>query len=71
MPQVQAEVDERKQLGQHGTRVHQMSHQRLPTQAGKHPLNVILKRIVACVGKLSKQVDISVLLSFDSSRHIK
>ena len=33
--QVQAEVDERKQLGKHGTGVHQVSHQRLPTQTGK------------------------------------
>uniref|UniRef100_A0A3B4AG47 Uncharacterized protein n=1 Tax=Periophthalmus magnuspinnatus TaxID=409849 RepID=A0A3B4AG47_9GOBI len=27
-------VDERELLGQHGTRVHQVPHQRLPTQAG-------------------------------------
>lgn len=35
MSQMQAEVDERKQLGQHGTGVHQVPHQRVPTQAGK------------------------------------
>lgn len=35
MSQMQAEVDERKQLGQHGTGVHQVPHQRVSTQAGK------------------------------------
>ena len=34
--QVQTKVDERKQLGQHGTGMHQVSHQRLPTQTGKY-----------------------------------
>lgn len=32
--QVQKEVDERQFLGQHGTRMYQMPHQRLSTQTG-------------------------------------
>jgi len=32
--QVQEEVDERELLGQHGAGVHQVPHQRLPSQAG-------------------------------------
>lgn len=33
MPNMQTKVDEREQLGKHGTNVCKMSHQRLPTQA--------------------------------------
>lgn len=33
MPEMQEEVDERQLLGQHGTGVHQVPHQRLPSQA--------------------------------------
>ena len=32
---VQEEVDVWKQLGQHGTGMYQVPHQRLPTQTGK------------------------------------
>lgn len=32
---MQEEVDERQLLGQHGTGVYQVPHQRLPSQAGK------------------------------------
>lgn len=34
MPQMQEEVDERELLGQHGARMYQVPHQRLPSQAG-------------------------------------
>jgi hypothetical protein len=33
MPDVQTKVDEREQLGQHGTNVREMPHQRVSTQA--------------------------------------
>ena len=33
---MQEEVDEWKLLGQHGTGMHQVPHQCLPTQAGMH-----------------------------------
>lgn len=34
MPQMQEEVDEWQLLGQHGTRMYQVPHQRLPSQTG-------------------------------------
>lgn len=34
MSKMQEEVDERELLGQHGTRMYQVPHQRLPSQAG-------------------------------------
>lgn len=33
MSKMQEEVDERELLGQHGTRMYQVPHQRLPSQA--------------------------------------
>ena len=35
VPQVQTQVDERQQLGQHGPGVHQVPHHGLPTQTGE------------------------------------
>jgi len=34
MSQMQAEVDVRQQLGEHGTGVHQVPYQRLPSETG-------------------------------------